>query len=94
MNSKSLNDKVSLLWDADYLVLFGMIELLSASIASFFRSSEFKEIKQEGLELDMTPDEEEELLKAYPWIKTTTCGKYAEISEDLKNIEKQKRDST
>jgi hypothetical protein len=62
-----------------------LLQLVCASVASFFRSKESKEIKAElGMDLDMKPEEEEMLMKEFPWIKSTSCGKYAEISETLK----------
>lgn len=85
VNSKSLDEKVKFLQIADYLNIDSLMQLFSAAIAAYFRSNEFKDIKTEQkIDLEMTPDEEAQLLKEYPWIQKTEGGKYVEISEQLK----------
>ena len=59
VNSKNLHEKVDFLQLVDYLNIESLIQLFSASIAAYFRSKEFKEIKDDfQVDMEMTPEEE------------------------------------
>ena len=78
------NMVIDLLEAANYLNCPALFELCCAVIAADFKGKDFEELKKEyGLyDVEYTPEDEEEIMKEYPWILEESEARIQKLKAD------------
>ena len=77
----SEEELIDMIQATNYLNIPALFELCCAKVAAEYKGKDFNEIKKKyGLDdVEFTPEDEEEILKQYPWITKETEEKIAKM---------------